>query len=275
MKKILVPCDFSNPAVQAFGFACQLAAVNKAEVYVLNVIELPAIHHPLAPSVNAYEDSFIKELKSKVNKNFDKINSIWENTVKTRLYVEHGLVNSSIRKFVDKHKIDLIVIGTHGASGIWEYAIGSNAEKVVQTSKVPVIAIKKAPPAASIKNIVFPTNLDLSKTNLITSVQELQKLFKAKLHLLYVNTPGRFARSLAIEQRMKEFVKHFQLKNVTLNIFNDIDEEEGIINFSSRFKNKIIAMSTHGRRGLNHLFSGSIAEDVVNHIECPIWTSTE
>jgi nucleotide-binding universal stress UspA family protein len=107
------------------------------------------------------------------------------------------------------------------------------------------------------------------------SIQELQKLFKAKLHLLYVNTPGRFSRSLAIEQKMKEFVKHFQLKNVTLNIFNDIDEEEGIINFSSRLKNKIIAMSTHGRRGLNHLFSGSIAEDVVNHIECPIWTSTE
>ena len=77
---------------------------------------------------------------------------------------------------------------------------------------------------------------------------------------------------MPLQKRLKDFAKKNVLKNYTINIQNDIDVESGIINFSSRFKNKMIAMSTHGRKGLSHLLSGSIAEDTVNHIQCPIWT---
>lgn len=107
---------------------------------------------------------------------------------------------------------------------------------------------------------------------LVTSVKALQIFFKAKLHILYLNTPANFNRDIFVEKRLSEFVQQNQFKNYTLNIYNDTDEESGIIDFSLRFKNKMIAMSTHGRKGMNHLMNGSIAEYVVNHIDCPIWT---
>jgi hypothetical protein len=71
---------------------------------------------------------------------------------------------------------------------------------------------------------------------------------------------------------MEEFARHYALSNYTLNTRNDFSEQDGIINFAHEIKADMITMGTHGRRGLAHLFMGSVTEDVVNHVDCPIWT---
>ena len=274
MKKILVPTDFSSTSSHAFRFACDIASRTKAEIYLLNVIEFPRLNGSLPVPVQAYEQAYIKSLRAKASKSFDEFKSKWGKKLKIHFSIEHGSISNIAQKFATKKKIDLIVMGTHGASGVAEYFIGSNAEKLVQTSKVPVISIKSYSPVSSIKHLIFPTNLRSGQNKLLARVKSLQDFFKARLELLFVNTPGDFRRDVFVEKRLKEFAKENKLRNFTLNIFNDIDEEEGIINFASKFKNYIIAMSTHGRKGINHLFSGSIAEDVVNHIRGPVWTLT-
>jgi nucleotide-binding universal stress UspA family protein len=137
---------------------------------------------------------------------------------------------------------------------------------------VPVIAIKKHTKVSTVKNIIFPTSLDLNQEDLVMRVKELQAFFKATLHVLFVNTPSSFRRDLEVRPEMKSFAKRFLLKNYTLNVWNDYSEEEGLKNFVMETKADMVAMATHGRRGLNHLMSGSIAEDAVNHINCAIWT---
>ncbi len=274
MKKILVPCDFSDTALQAFRYACEIATVSRGEIFLLNIIELPSIHTSLFVPAQAYESVFLKELKLKAHKNFEKMKEKWAGNVKVHLTLEQGSVTSAIKKFVDRKRIDLIVMGTHGSSGIKEYALGSNTEKIVRTSKVPVIAIKRSVSISSIKNLILPTKIDASK-KLITSIKALQSLLKAHLHLLYVNTPSNFVSDRFTEPKLIEFARLNQLKNCSIHIYNDIDEEAGIINFSAKFKNRMIAMATHGRTGINRLMTGSITEDVVNHIDCPIWTISE
>ena len=275
MKKILVPTDFSNTASHAFRFACEMGSRTKGEIYLLHIVEFPRLNGALPVPVQAYEQVYLKGLKEKGLKALEKFKAQGGKKVRIHFSLEHGTIASTVQKFATRKKIDLIIVGTHGSSGLEEYLVGSNAEKIVQTSKVPVIAVKKPYGISSIKNLVFPTNLHPGQDKLMAQVKELQKFFQAKLHVLFVNTPSNFRRDIFIEKRLKEFAQEFQLKNYALNIFNDIDEENGIVNFSSRFKNSIIAMSTHGRRGLNHLFSGSVAEDVVNHIDCPVWTLSE
>ncbi len=275
MKKILVPCDFSNTAVQAFRFACQAATISKGEVFLLNVIELPSLHSSMLVPVQAYETAFLKEVKAKAHRNFEKLKEKWAAKVKIHLFVEHGSVADGVKRFVDKKKIDLIVMGTHGSSGLKEYTVGSNAEKIVRSSKVPVIAIKKWVNISSLNNIIVPTDLNEVKKEFVTSIQNLQRFLKARIHLLYVNVPSNFTPDHVSEKRLIEFARNYQLKNCSIHIYNDIDEESGIMHFSAKFKNKIIAMATHGRKGLNHLMRGSVAEDVVNHIDCPIWTLSE
>ena len=112
----------------------------------------------------------------------------------------------------------------------------------------------------------------VAKRAAIKEVKELQDFFDATLHVLFVNTPARFRTDSQTKQLMSDFAKRFMLKNFTSNVFNDISEEDGIRNFANQVKADIIAMRTHGRRGISHLATGSIAEDVVNHIDCAIWS---
>ena len=273
MKNILVPCDFSKPAVNAFRFALDIAGKSKGIVHLLNVIELPAIHDPIIMPVVSFEKEFLNELKEKTTKEFDKIiNRYKPDAVEVKTEVTFGAVSRMIQDFIKKKKIDIVIMGSHGATGIREYFIGSNAEKIVRNSPVPVLVLKdlyKGP----VENIVFPNTLETERQDkLIAKVKELQAFFKATVHILYVNTPTNFAADNITLERLRQFAKEFAFRNYTLNVYNYPSEESGIIQFTSQIKGDLVAMGTHGRKGLAHFLNGSLAEDVVNHAKFPIWT---
>jgi nucleotide-binding universal stress UspA family protein len=274
MKKILVPCDFSEQAIHAFRFAADIAAQANGEIHLVNVVEVPVLHDSVLMPVMAYEEALFKELREKAEKQFVKL------IAKHAAHVRHveskvifGPVYRMLYDYIEDYGIDLVVMGTKGASGMKEILIGSNAEKMVRNSPVPVIAIKKYIKSSTIKNIVFPNTLDTEKQeNLVSKVKELQNFFKARLHIVWINTPTNFTRDSITYKRLNTFAKRFMLKDFTLNVFNDPYEEAGIVNFTKDVEGDMIVMGTHGRKGVAHLFSGSVAEDIVNHTECPIWT---
>ena len=165
-------------------------------------------------------------------------------------------------------------MGSHGASGLREYFIGSNAEKVIRKSSAPVLIIKHYFKGL-IKNIVFPNTLDLYDQNdLVTKVRALQQFFKASLRIVWINTPLTFTADVITMQRLNSFAKHHKLTDYTVNIYNHRTEEEGIIEFSRLVKGDIIAIGTHARTGIAHLINGSLAEDVANHTNTIVWTYT-
>jgi nucleotide-binding universal stress UspA family protein len=87
-----------------------------------------------------------------------------------------------------------------------------------------------------------------------------------------INTPTRFRKDQEAKEAILEFAKHYKVENYTVNVRNAFDERNGIIDFVHETKADMLAMATHGRRGLAHLFVGSLTENVVNHVDCPIWT---
>ena len=273
MKKILVPCDFSDSAVQAFKFAIDLARQSDGEILLLNIIELPVMHETaLAPALS-FEESFLKEMKVAAEKNFDKMKAKWaKGGPKIQSFVEYGPIHLVIGRMAREKEADLIVMGTKGASGLKEFMIGSNTEKIVRSATVPVMAIKKSVSLASIKNIVFPNTLEEDQEELALKVKALQTFFKATLHIVYINTPTNFKRDYETKPKLKSFAKRFMLKDFTLSVYSDLDQETGLSSFVEEVKGDLVVMSTHGRTGLSRMMSGSIAEDVVNHIDCPIWT---
>lgn len=272
MKKILVPCDFSDSATHAFRFAIDLANQSNGKVLLLHVVELPVMYDTLMMPSLSFEEVYMKDMKENAEKNFSKIKTKWaKDGPKVTSHLEYGATAFTINRFAKEKKADLIVMGTKGATGIKEIMIGSNTEKIVRTSTVPVIAIKEIS-KKPIKNIVFPNALMETEEALATQVKALQDFFKAKLHLVYINTPSNFRRDLDTKQLLNGFAKRYLFKDFTINIYNDMDQESGLINFAQEMKADMVAMGTHGRMGLAHLMSGSLAEDVVNHIACPIWT---
>jgi nucleotide-binding universal stress UspA family protein len=274
MKKILVPCDFSEQAVNAFRFALDIAKQSKGEVHLVNVIELPVMHDTVLMPVLSFEESLLKELQAKADKSFKKLEGKYVNAgQKIISKVLFGATSRMILDYIAAEGIDLVVMGTHGASGVREFLIGSNAEKIVRNAPVPVLTIKKYCKPSSIKSIVFPNTLDTeAQEDLVMKVKALQSFFKAKIHLVWINTPTNFTRDKITLKRLDTFAKRFMFTDYTINVYNDPYEETGVINFTQDKEADMIAMGTHGRKGLAHILSGSVAEDVVNHVECPIWT---
>ncbi|HEY3430167.1 MAG TPA: universal stress protein [Cyclobacteriaceae bacterium] len=275
MKKILVPCDFSKQAINAFRSALHLAAASKGTIHLLNVVELPVLHDSLLMPVLNFEEELLKELKAKSEKEFKKIIAK-HNTGGVRVLhtVRFGAVTRMITDYVKEHSIEVIIMGSHGVSGIREFFIGSNAEKIVRNSPVPVFVLKdyyKGP----VKRIVFPNTLETEhQEDLVMKVKALQNFFKAHLHIVWINTPSNFTSDKTTHDRLQKFARRFMFKDFTIHVFNHTDEEQGILQFTNKIGGNLIAMGTHGRKGIAHVLSGSLAEDVVNHTEAMVWTYT-
>jgi len=272
MKQILVPCDFSREATEAYKFAIDIARRADLDVLVIHTIELPIVVASFDVMPYAFDPSLQKELKEIAIKNFNDMAKNAGTSSRVKFEVKFDSLVRAITSLADGGNIEIIVMGTKGTSGFDEILFGSNTEKVVRFSSVPVFAIRRAQKLELTRTIIFPNRLNLNQTELVRKVTDLQEFFDAQLHLLWVNTPGHFEADSQIQERMREFAHHYGLKNYQLIVKNDVNEDSGILKYSREITNGIIAMGTSGRRGIAHLFQGSITEDVVNHVECPIWT---
>lgn len=274
MKKLLVPYDFSKPALNAFQFALDVAGKSDdATVHLLHVVELPVLHDSVLMPVLSFEQDFLDEFKKKTEVEFEALKKKYnKNSVKVTTEVQFGKISDVIQRYTKDHPIDCIIMGSHGATGIREFFIGSNAEKVVRNATVPVLVIKdqyKGP----IKNIVFPNTLKTEdQEELIMKVKSLQHFFNAHLHIVWINTPVNFTNDTETRARLEKFVKRYQFKNYTLNIYNHVEPEVGILDFAKSIDAALIAMGTHGRKGVAHVMHGSLTESLVNHTHKMVWS---
>lgn len=274
MKKILVPCDFSACAVEAYQFARAIALKTKGEIHVLKAIELPVMlvaGFDVQPYV--YDPNLLRDLEGDAREKFGALLERFKaDGLSIAFHVKYEHPAQAIRHFVKENGIDLVVMGTKGSSGLNEYLIGSTTEKVVRLVHVPVIAVRKFTDPGQIKKIVFPTTLRLDQHTLLEQVKQLQAFFGASLEILWVNTPMNFKTDMESKALLEDYARNYKLVNYHAHVRNDTIEEDAIAHFVKEIGGDMIAMGTHGRRGLAHALMGSVTEDVVNHIQCPIWS---
>jgi nucleotide-binding universal stress UspA family protein len=276
MKKILVPTDFSKHAEYALNVAAQLAQKKEAEIYLLHVIELPVhtasdIVHGTPISTGAMPEAlfFIKLAEKKLNKLLEEP---YLKAIKIHKILERQSVFASIADVAEKHHIDLIVMGSEGATGLKEMFVGSNTEKVVRHANTPVLVIKKPHNHFTIKKMVFATNLEETSVTAFKKVKQIANFFKADIFLLYVNTPNSFNTSAEIDEKMKTYIEKENISITSFEVYNHHKVEWGILNYAQKIEADVIAMATHGRKGLSHFFNGSISEDLANHAHRPVLT---
>jgi len=271
MKKILVPTDFSLQAENALKVAAQLAKKHKSEIYLLHMLELPLnLVDPSNSGGDLPESLYFMKL---ARKRFEEVLSA--DYLKGIVVYETVLFQEAFDGIMDaaaKHKVDLVVMGSHGASGFKEMFIGSNTEKVVRSSNIPVLVIKDEHKKFVVKNFVFATDFSNEAKVPFKEAIIFANKMGAKIHLLFVNTASNFLTSAEAHGVMNKFIKGIELENYSLNIYNDTSVEKGILNFAQFIDADLIGMATHGRKGLSHFFNGSISEDLVNHSKRPVIT---
>lgn len=283
MKKLLVPTDFSRQSGYALDLAIQISEAGKAGITVLHVLDYAGLYD-FSAGTSAYTMmgspagmEFDEELMNVLLKSAeDKMKKFIEKHNKKGLPLEHEIKIGNTYLYInDKIKedhTDLVLMGSKGTSDSKDMLIGSNTEKVVRHAKCPVLTVKQPTDFNSIHDIVFASRFTPEEYTVCEDLKKLQKVFKAKLHLVRVNTPNNFETTRKTLTLMHDFIDKNEIDNYTINIYNDNVEEDGIIYFAQDIDADLIALATHGRSGIMHLLSGSIAEDVVNHAKRPVWT---
>jgi len=277
MKKIIVPTDFSKPSQLAIDAAADIARKANAELVLLHVIEEVTGGSFNVEGEAMYGDTenklFTVRLIDRARKQLEKQATDQKlSGIKVKQLLRLGTPFHGIQTIITEQKADLVVMGTSGRGQLEEMIIGSNTEKVVRHAHCPVLTVQKKPAKSEFKNIVYATSLNTDEDVFSRIVRKTQQMYDSTIHLVHINTPGNFQRDIVVRKSMQEFAKRLQLKNFTINIFNDNTEEEGIIYFSDYVNADLIAMATHGRTGFAHVISGSIAEDVVSHSKRPVLT---
>lgn len=274
MKKILVPTDFSEQAENALKLAAQLAQKYQAEIYLLHMLELPMdMVNPVAgtkTSNDLPEALFFMKL---AKKRFGEILSKpYLKGIKVHEIVQFHEAFDGIIETSREHGCDFIIMGSQGATGFKEMFVGSNTEKVVRTSDIPVLVIKHEHQDFKVKNMVFASNLAPESKSTLRQVVEFAALMEAKLHLVYINTANDFMTSRDTDEYLANYVEGLDFTNYEFHVFNDSTVENGILNFAKKINADLVGIATHGRKGLSHFFNGSISEDLVNHAKLPVIT---
>ncbi len=275
MKRILVPTDFSKQAENALKVAVQLVKKYDCELYLMHLLDLPGTSSEITSQNSQLGDHppealfFMKMAKKRFQEILDRP---YLKDIDVKEMVEFRSAFDGIIDGVKEHNIDLIVMGSSGASGMQEFFIGSNTEKVVRNSKVPVLVIKEEVPHFEVKDFVFATNISPKGKDSFWEALKFAKELDAKVHLTYINTASNFKTTPEIQEELAEFTKDAPYDNFDTVIYNDESVEKGIVNLARQIDAELMGIATHGRKGLAHFLNGSISESLVNHAKNPVIT---
>jgi nucleotide-binding universal stress UspA family protein len=280
MIHILVPYDFSKMAIHAFDFATKLSTTySKLHITLIHVVEFPLnanvgyMGGGIDPLSDYQNQVYFRELLELRKKELDQLKKKYTSP-KYHLdaVVTVGNVFREITTVITDKKPDLVVMGSSGTSGWEEFWIGSTTEKIVRTAPCPVITIKGETDPSQLKKVVFASSFDELDVDLAARIKNMQQVFDAQFYFVSINTPGNFITSREAQHRLDKFIHRYKFVQVHTEIYNSLSEDAGILEFADDIGADLIAMATHGRTGMLHLLTGSIAEDVVNHSKRPVWT---
>jgi nucleotide-binding universal stress UspA family protein len=163
-------------------------------------------------------------------------------------------------------------MGTKGSSGLAELLVGSNTERIVRLSRVPVLSVRNAPAGFSIKTIVFASNFEADQLPAVSRLKSLQELFGARVHLVYVNVPNRFANSRVIRDRMQEYVTVTGCVTTSLPSTTTSRRSRASCTLPTKWAPTSLPLPRTAAPGLAHLHQRQHCRDVVNHANRPVLT---
>lgn len=276
MKNILLPTDFSENAHKAFLYGLKIANEYDATLYVLHSFQPPVLSFSHAGQPSALEEvyteisltkfDFYKKRVPEFHKMAEEQGLRYDNVI---FIFEEGAVLDSIRQVTLRENIDLIVMGTLGASGLGQKIIGTNTVSVIENTKVPVLCIPQQAPITDIKKIAFTTLFRNRDREALQEVVNIAKVFDAQLYCTHVVQDGK--SPVDILQYSEEWRKTFRHANLdfvflekTKNVEHTIQEfiQENDIN--------ILAVVKRNRGFFDRLVSTSLSNNLAFHAQTPI-----
>jgi len=297
IKKVLFPTDFSELANHALPYAIKMAKIFDAELVMLHAVTLyehdpnDPEHH--FPSLQAYCEEVSKFADSDLQVCIEELGEVG---VRVRKEVVQGISpHAAILEFIkDEVDIGLIVMSTHGRSGLKHVLLGSVAENVIRYSPCPVLVVKQLeheiidPETGEvhIRKILFPLDFSdesVAPLDLLKDIAEMANSEIIAFHAVDVEIPPIYYTSgvtsiLQLDPKLNERVSR-KMKDLIgnklmgLNVRYEVDEGRAMILIREMASNEqidLIVMGSRGSHGIGDFLFGSTAARVIQKAVCPV-----
>ncbi|MFD2516122.1 universal stress protein [Pontibacter locisalis] len=270
---VMVPVDFTPVSYRAIEFLAFLMDKTPINTHLVHVIEVNSAEW--AGSVDASETLNKGELKQKQQLAGQKFAELKQHVdFSFTSEVLFGGLTTTLATYANTKSIDLVIMGTDGADGWLEKVSGSEAQHVVRYTNIPVITIHKDAAITPIQNLLWVADFEAEKQpeQSVATIKILQQLFNAKLHLLQIVDKEDKTKIQQMKHNMQDFAEQLNLQNYDLHLHHNYKVPAGVRSFNEVSEMDLVLIGTHGRKGISHLFYGSVAETLVNHCIRPLMT---
>jgi nucleotide-binding universal stress UspA family protein len=289
IESILVPTDGSEGAEAGVRRGIDLAATTGADLHVLSVVDVREVEPPLslldAENRTEREELFEDEAERAVDVAARLARTHLPGSVTTA--VKRGVPSRTITDYADAYGVDLVVMGTHGRTGLERALLGSVAERTIRTAGVPVVTV---PPGANVvelgdvsyEDILLPTDGSEGAATAVDWGVGLAAVYDATVHTVYSVETGRFAgvgSSTEIHDALErvgrdalEAVRD-RARAADVEVTGHLGSGPAarvILSYCESHDVDLIVMGTHGRSGAKRYLIGSVTETVVRNADVPV-----
>ncbi len=270
MNKILVPTDFSEPSKVAVFYAANLAKSLDATITLLAVVNLNTATHNVINKQHLL-DAMIEGAQDDAAQLISEINANVSGEISIDFKWITGFpIHEQIEQFVQDHDMDMIVMGTKGATGLKKVLIGSNAAAVIDNSSVPVIAVPDSAAYENIKKIVYATDLNNVEEE-IKTIAMFASLFDAAIKVLHVR-PTDSVHKLDENEIITDLKKQAKYDQIDFSITHGDHIAEAVEKFTTEQHADLLVMFTHKLDFYEKLFGRGVTRELAFHGQVPLLT---
>jgi len=293
ISRILVATDFSTSAGRALEYARVVARLWAAELHVLHVLEW----YPGMDRDHAVNRMYLSDRRKEADQQFIGIKEQFTaSAVSLQTQTAVGVPSEQIEHVANALSADLIVLGTHGRTGLQHILLGSTAERIVRIAPCPVLAVRTQPretgavaaagsgSAVTIRRVLVPIDFSICSLDALEYAAHFAKQIGASVTLLHTLEPVAYNLDFTLDYASGRERAYWQGRLDVLQAIlasNRIKVDcvlragrpaEAVASFLKEQPHDLVIMGTHGRRGISHLLMGSVAEATLRLAPCPVLT---
>lgn len=270
MKKILATTDFSVNSWKAIVYAVELAKSTGAELIVLNAYTLPYSNQTVLLSMKEIlkesAEGGLKEVLTKMH------NELKLDGLQISAKAVHGDLLVIIDLMCESEGVDLVIMGTKGATGLKAALLGSNTSNIIRNVKKPIIAVPDSYIQAPIKHVTLCADFTLGLESRVdfSVLQSIVLVEKANLRLLHIVDPYDEQveeEKLPLKTNFQALFSDIQI-SASINYHEDI--EDGIKEFISDNPTDLLVMIRKNYNFIESLFHRSMTRQLALHTELPL-----
>ncbi|TDB68035.1 universal stress protein [Arundinibacter roseus] len=274
IKTILVPTDFSVPAEYALEYAIQLAKILEASVILYHAfIPFESGFYPPAQRKKG-NDETERNLLRQLSKMAEKIRS-QDDSISVSVELDRGPEHIRLLDYCKQTNVDLIVMGTKGASGLKEVTIGSFTAEIMTQSTCPVLAIPGDTVFRHPEKLMYASGYEAKEGPALVFLNDFTNEFSAELCVLHVwDDEYSEERKEEIRSAYKTLIdQHFTHKTPQLLEVDSENIIESILALATNNETDILAISPIKREGIwNWIFRKNFVKSTAHKITIPLLT---